>query len=148
MTCQDSSQLCSNSDFYHVGLLWESVLLRYALYCNVVRGRLLIDQQKQSVKIQDLDSGGRGRNFTKSPGAILDREATRRVAGRTPAIKSSHPDQFFPLQIKFLQYALVGHCLLRDGFAGVLRRMLESLLHRYSLVSATGQDTNPLSYPA
>jgi hypothetical protein len=30
--------------------------------------------------------------FTKSPGAILDREATRRVAGRTPAIKSSHPD--------------------------------------------------------
>ena len=28
--------------------------------------------------------------------------------------KSSHPDQFFPHQINFLQYSLVGHCL----FAG------------------------------
>ncbi len=38
--------------------------------------------------------GRQGPEFTKSPGAILDRRATRRVAGRTPAIKSSHPDQF------------------------------------------------------
>jgi hypothetical protein len=38
------------------GLLRESVLHRYAQYCNVVRGRLLIDQQYQSVNIQDLDS--------------------------------------------------------------------------------------------
>ncbi len=50
MTCQDSSQLCSNSDFYHVGLLWVSVLHRYALYCNVVRGRLLTDQQNNQLK--------------------------------------------------------------------------------------------------
>jgi len=45
-------------DSVSVGLLRESVLHRYALYCNVVRGRLLIDQQKQSVNIQDLSSGG------------------------------------------------------------------------------------------
>jgi hypothetical protein len=31
--------------------------------------------------------------FTKSPGAILDAAGARRVAGTTPAIKSSHPDQ-------------------------------------------------------
>ncbi len=57
-----------------VGLLRESVLHRYAQYCNLVRGRLLIDQQKQSVNIQDLVSGGRGRRF-----------------------ESSHPDQYFQL---------------------------------------------------
>jgi len=34
--------------------------------------------------------------FTKSPGAILDAAGARRVAGRTPAIKSTHPDQFIP----------------------------------------------------
>ncbi len=55
-----------------VGLLRESVLHRYAQCCNVVRERLLIDQQKQSVNTQDLDSGGRGRKF-----------------------ESSHPDQSF-----------------------------------------------------
>jgi len=53
------------------GLLRESVQHRYTQYCNVVRERLLIDQSKQSVNIQDLDSGGRGRKF-----------------------KSSHPDQY------------------------------------------------------
>ena len=41
-----------------VGLLWESVLHRYARSCNVVRGRPLILYLKQSVNIQDLDSGG------------------------------------------------------------------------------------------
>ncbi len=35
--------------------------------------------------------------FTKSPGAILDAAGARRVAGRTPAIKSSHPDQSMTL---------------------------------------------------
>ena len=44
----------------------ELVLHRYAQYCNVVRGRLLIYQQKQSINIQDLDSGGRGRKFESS----------------------------------------------------------------------------------
>jgi hypothetical protein len=29
--------------FCSAGLLWESVLHRYAQYCNCVRGRLLID---------------------------------------------------------------------------------------------------------
>jgi hypothetical protein len=37
---------------------------------------------------------------------------------------------------------------LRDLFAGVLRGVLESRLHKCSLVSATGQDTSPLSNPA
>ncbi len=57
--------------------------------------------------------GRQGPEFTKSPGAILDREATRRVTGRTPAIKSSHPDQFFPLQINSLQRRLVGTVFVR-----------------------------------
>ena len=48
------------------GVLRESVLHRYAQYCNVVRRRLLIDQQKQPVNIRDLDSGGRGRKFESS----------------------------------------------------------------------------------
>ena len=52
------------------GLSRESVLHRYAPCCNLVRGRLLINQLNQSIRIQDLDSGGRGRRF-----------------------KSSHPDQ-------------------------------------------------------
>jgi hypothetical protein len=39
---------------------------------------------------------------TKSPGAILDREATRRVADRTSAIKTSHPDQYLLLPFKSL----------------------------------------------
>ena len=40
------------------GLLRESALHRYALYCNVVRERLLIHFLNQSVNTQDLDSGG------------------------------------------------------------------------------------------
>ena len=42
------------------GLLREVVQLHYAQYCKIVRERLLIDQKKQSVNIQDLFSGGRG----------------------------------------------------------------------------------------
>jgi hypothetical protein len=80
--------------------------------------------------------------------AILDRKASRRVAGRTPAIKSSHPDQFFPFQINYLQYALVAHYFLRDRIAGVLRGLLEPRLHTGPLVSATDRDSNPLSNPA
>ncbi len=48
------------------GLLRESVLHRYAQSCNVVRGRLPIDHLKQSVTIQDLDSGRRDRKFKSS----------------------------------------------------------------------------------
>ena len=39
------------------GDLRESVLHRYARYCNIARRRLLIDQQKQSVNLRDLSSG-------------------------------------------------------------------------------------------
>ncbi len=48
------------------GLLRESVLHRYAQYCNVVRGRRLIHHKKQSVNIRDLDSHGRGHWFNPS----------------------------------------------------------------------------------
>jgi len=48
------------------GLLRESVLLRYAQCCHLVRGRLLIRFLHQSVNTQDLDSGGRGRKFKSS----------------------------------------------------------------------------------
>ena len=56
---------------HFVGFLWDSVTHRCAQYGNQPRGRLLIYQLKQSVNIQDVDSGGRGRKF-----------------------KSSHPDHF------------------------------------------------------
>jgi len=35
----------------------------YVWYCDLVRGRLLIFYFKQSVIIQNLDSGGRGRQY-------------------------------------------------------------------------------------
>ena len=65
--------------------------------------------------------------FTKSPGAILDAAGARRVAGTTPAIKSSHPDQFFPFQINSLQYPLVGHCLFAGPVYGNFAGVFESL---------------------
>ncbi len=77
MLTQETDEAAA-SGWYHrkiimrAGLLRESVLHRYAQYCNVVRRRLLIGQLKQSVNIRDLDSGGRGRKF-----------------------ESSHPDQYF-----------------------------------------------------
>jgi len=92
------------------GLLRESVLHRYAQYCNCVRGRLLIYYLKQSVNIQDLDSGGWGRRF-----------------------ESSHPDQFFPNQINSLSRLPFDHCLLREclcgSFAGETRRNLSLYGH-------------------
>jgi hypothetical protein len=55
--------------------------------------------------------------------AFLDAAGARRVAGRTPAIKSSHPDQFFPFQVNSLQTILSGHCLFVGpdcgSFAGI-----------------------------
>ena len=101
------------------GHLRESVLHRNAQYCNLVRGRPLISQLKQSVSFQHPDSGGRGRRFKSSHpdqvqkekgpfnllgpffflglGGIwnLPREFTkpRSGFGRTKCDKSSHPDQ-------------------------------------------------------
>jgi hypothetical protein len=48
------------------GILRDSVLHRYAQYCNIVRGRLPISQLKQSVSVHYPDSGGRGRGL-KTP---------------------------------------------------------------------------------
>ena len=75
------------------GLLRESVLHRYAQYCNVVRGRLLIDQQKQSVNIQDLPSGGRGRKFI--PRRACEPTSRRPILSPRPIIRkiAAHPRQ-------------------------------------------------------
>ena len=74
--------------------LRNAVLVPDKRICVYDRARFWLAQPGRA-----LSSGGRGRKFTKSPGAILDREATRRVAGRTPAIKSSHPDQLFFIEL-------------------------------------------------
>ena len=71
-----------------VGVLRECVLHRYAQYCNRVRGRLLILYLKQSVNIQDLDSGGRGRRFTKSRSGCRN---YRDRGGYQPASRNSMP---------------------------------------------------------
>ena len=137
------------------GLLRDSVLHRCARYCKSVRGRLLISQLKQSVTVQELDSGGRGRKFESShPDQILKKKIgslTRQGEAiffcgcrsgdgteskvrtearsadrpsRTASGPSSHPDQYFLIQINPLQRPQVGHCFLREllcgSFAGIL----------------------------
>ena len=66
---------------------------RYARYCNIVRGRLLIDQQKQSVNIRDLSSGGRG--------PLKNRiEPVDIAIALLCSFKSSHPTVFSTCQIQ------------------------------------------------
>jgi len=70
----------------------DAVFAPYNLFAGPSTSRDEFDktQLNQCGRINGRDR----RKFTKSPGLILDRKATRSVAGRTPAIKSSHPDHY------------------------------------------------------
>ncbi len=84
-----------------MGVLRESILQFYALYCNLIRKRLLILFLKQSVNIRDLDSGGRGRKF--APRRACEptdaRSAVRRTERRSrESIFSPRPVFPYPYQ--------------------------------------------------
>jgi hypothetical protein len=58
-----------------------------------------------------LYSGGRGRKFTKSPGAILDRKATRRARRRDAPSQIFSPRPKFPSNIHIVIVSSTEHCL-------------------------------------
>jgi hypothetical protein len=53
--------LSSLVEFITAGFLREFILQRYVRCCSLVRGLLLINGQNQSINIQDLYSGAKGR---------------------------------------------------------------------------------------